>query len=334
MWETRNIERVTRDQLISQCGETEGESKFGIYTTARTIVLKDIANEIKISEPFLTDHGPNHIANVLDNAEKLLGDDILKFDGLELYCLILSVLFHDVGNIFSRLDHQKTAAKVMSHVWPDKEQRIEEFYVLHQVVKAHCGIASDGTKDTLNEVEGTDQLNGQPVRLREIASIVRFADELAEGPQRTSLFMQNHNKYPPGSEIYHQYSKITNIVIDRKNERISLRYNFNIPVGDKELSKVGCDNLVKLLDYTYKRIVKLDQERQYAKFYSSYLPFKETTITLNFMFGDYPDTLGLPRLSLTDLVIPGDTPKSVDEYNNKYKVDSILEKINKQLSLG
>jgi hypothetical protein len=164
MWDTRNIERIAREKLITDLGETEGESKYGIYTSARAIVLRDIANEIRISEPFLTDHGPDHIANVLNNVEKLLGDDIQEFTGLELYCFIFSVLFHDVGNIYNRLEHQKTAAKVMSYIWPNKDQRIEEILVLNQVIKAHCGVAGDGTKDTLREVDGTDQLNGQPIR--------------------------------------------------------------------------------------------------------------------------------------------------------------------------
>jgi hypothetical protein len=332
MWETRNIEKITRSKLINDCGEAEGESKYGIYTTARSAVLKDIANHIMIAEPFLTDHGPVHIANVLDNAERLLGDDIKEFSGLELYCLVLSILFHDVGNIFNRLEHQKTAAKVISFVWPDKDQRLEEIIVINQVVKAHCGIATDGTKDTLKEVESTDQLNGQRVRLREIAAIVRFADELAEGPQRTSLFMITQKKYSGPSQVYHQYANITNIFIDRNNKRIALKYNFNITdnIKKQNVDKIAKD-LQKLLEFTYKRIVKVDQERQYAKFYSSYLPFNETVVSLNFVFGDYPDTLGLPRLSLTDLIIPGNSPKNISDYDSNYKIASIMRKIRQQL---
>ena len=47
----------------------------------------------------------------------------------------------------------------------------------------------------LKELAETEQLEGRPVRLRELAAVLRFADELAEGPQRTSEFMQAEGLY-------------------------------------------------------------------------------------------------------------------------------------------
>jgi len=331
MWENQEIEKITQKQLIDQFG-TSGESKFGIYTSTRDIVLKDIVRDIKIEEPFLTDHGADHIANVLDNAKKLLGDDIGEFTGLELYCLIFSILFHDVGNIFNRQKHQETAVKVMNCIWPKETQRPPIYLLLHQIIKAHCGVAGDKTNDTLKEIVEYDQLDNERIRLREIAAIVRFADELAEGPQRTSLFMQDKNRYPPENLIYHEYAKITGILIDRGNNRIALKYTFNLPDSKMQFTNDSKKKFKKLIEYTYKRIIKLDQERQYAKFYSSYLhPFKEVSVALNFLIGDYPENLGLTKLLLTDLVVPGQKQKDIHEYNSEYKIDAIMKKIEKQI---
>jgi hypothetical protein len=85
-----------------------------------------------------------------------------------------------------------------------------------------------------------------------------------------------------------------------------------------------------LLEYVYKRIIKLNQERQYAKFYSMYLPFNETSVSLNFQIGPYPDVLDLPRLYINDLVVPGDTPKYIHEYDGTYCLDNIINLIDEE----
>lgn len=329
-WQTREIETYTERKLKKE-HKSLGETKFGIYTSARAIILSEIAPEIKATEPFLTDHGPTHIANVLDNVYALLGESIKDLTSLELYCLILSVLFHDVGNIFDRMEHRTTAAKVFKYVWPDSERRSEEYRLLNGIIKAHCGISQNGSKDTIKNVERVDQLEGKKIRLREIAAIVRFADELAEGQHRTSLFVLKQFGLPLDSEIYHEYAKITKILIDRGNSRVALSYTICLEHTTRAMSDVEKCKLRTLLDYVYKRIIKLNQERQYAKFYSKYLPFDETSVSLNFQIGPYPDVLDLPRLYINDLVVPGDTSKYIHEYDDTYNLDNIMNNIDKKI---
>lgn len=328
-WQTREIEIYTQKRLKEEF-KSLGETKFGIYTTARDIVLSEIAPEIKATEPFLTDHGPTHIADVLDNVQALIGEDRKNLTSLELYCLILSVLFHDVGNIFDRIEHRKTAAKVFEYVWPYTERRLEEYRLLNEIIKAHCGITRNGSKDTIKNVEGVDQLEGKKIRLRQIAAIVRFADELAEGQHRTSLFVQEQFGLPPHSEIYHKYANITKIMIDRGNNRVALSYTICLKNTKGGLTDDKKNELRTLLDYVYKRIITLNQERQYAKFYSEYLPFDETSVSLNFQIGPYPDVLDLPRLYLNDLVVPGDTAKDIQEYDSTYGLDNIMSLIDEE----
>ena len=71
-----------------------------------------------------------------------------------------------------------------------------------RATSAHTGKAQDGSCDTLKEVAELDHLANRPVRLRELAAILRFADELAEGPQRTSEFMQVEDLYESESKNF------------------------------------------------------------------------------------------------------------------------------------
>ena len=59
-----------------------------------------------MGDGWLTDHGPKHIATVIRRASDLLcGDSFLT--PYESYILLLSIHFHDVGNVFGREKHEK-----------------------------------------------------------------------------------------------------------------------------------------------------------------------------------------------------------------------------------
>jgi hypothetical protein len=329
MWQTQKIETVLQSRLIQERGEAEGQEKYALYLDARRQLLEQVLEEIRTIEPALTDHGPRHIANVLKNAELLIGDEISKLQATELYCLVLSILFHDVGNIAGREDHQHKIGAIYDFIRPRVESHRPEKLIVLQVVRAHCGKAGDDSRDTLKFLEPT-HLDGRPVNLRPIAAILRFADELAEGPQRTSLFMQSVG-YPAESQIYHEYAKVTEVCINRIGQRIALTYSLTATLKD-DGSLANESELKTLLEYIYKRILKLDQERKYARHYCPLLDaFKEVSVVLTLWVNSEPINLGLKPLILTDLVVPGDTHKNISEYDKAYSVNNLLETVRKSL---
>ena len=84
--------------------------------------------------------------------------------------------------------------------------------------------------------------------------------------------------------------------------------------------------IAELLEFTYRRIVKLDQERRYARYYCELLqPFRTTLIAFNFQFHGYPIHLDLPPLQMDDKVIPGETARTIPEYEHAYDIDSLME---------
>ena len=245
--------------------------------------------EIRGVAPTLTDHGPAHVRHVLENIYKLIEGELDYFSPVELYILGLSTLFHDVGNLEGRADHNKRVARHYDHVRNGLQYANEKALIV-RIAAAHTGIARNGSANTLADVPPLSHLDGETVKSREVAAIVRFADELAEGPQRTSAYLRERNAYPPDSRLFHEYAAATHLAIDRGNSRIAITYQFalNTEQGvDQELSR-----LQGFVEYASERIAKLDIERRYARFHCRrpLLPFQNISVRLEVQIdGDFVD---------------------------------------------
>ena len=164
------------------------------------------------------------------------------------------------------------------------------------------------------------------IKLRELASILRFADELSEGPQRTSHYLNSKSKIAEDAQIYHEYASITNIFVDKGNNRIAITYNIDYTSSER---------IEELLEFTYRRILKLDAERRYCKYYAPILDkLKKTDAQINFTInGDICD-LDLPKIELGDkynLIDDGNDTNIVDHFiknNPVFNIHNIVEKLN------
>jgi HD superfamily phosphodiesterase len=324
--EQTKLEKYLENTLLEKLGNEKGKDYYADYQSARKYLVKNILPNIKATEPELTDHSERHIENVLNNAWHLLDTDKTKLSEYDIYVLCLSILLHDVGNINGRKEHNKKVSEIYNTIRKNDSNFNTERALVLKAVKAHCGTTNTGSRDTLVEVEITGSLRGEPVQLREIASILRFADELAEGPQRTSDYLIDTNKIPDRSKIYHRYAQITNVFIDRGNERIVLQYHIDTENETQESFR-------KLLSFAYERIIKLDEERRYTKFHSKLLePFKKTEVTFNFTHKGEPLDLTLDKIVLHDTcVIPGDKQPCITDLICKFSalnIDDIIRQLN------
>ena len=296
------------------------------YSSTLEYLKNNIYEEIRGAEPQLTDHGSRHIANVQRNILALLGDGeatdgetaTKEVSGVELYLLAMATLFHDVGNIHGRRDHQRNIGAIFDDARGTSAATRREKTLVLRACAAHTGLASDGTRDTLKEVAPTEQLEGKKIQLQQLAAILRFADELAEGPQRTSEFRRQNNDYDSQSQIYQEYAAVTDVFIDRGNHRISLAYEIPVDTDDED-PKQRQGTLQALLQYILHRIVKLDQERRYAVHYAPVLSaFNKTVASFTFHCGKDLLALDLPRIELNDLTIPGADAKPLEETYTAY----------------
>ena len=317
---TKNFDDQLSEKILNDFDEDKGRELVSAYEQAKSKLQRQVYENIRGREPSLSDHGKTHVSNVQQNVIRLLSNNgtIENLSGIEMYCLGMFILFHDVGNVYGRENHRDKVAQVFDQIRGTSRSLRHEKTLVVRATHAHTGTAQDGSNDTLKELAETEQLESLPIRLRELAAVLRFADELAEGPQRTSEFMQAEGLYESESQKFHDYANITHILIERSNNRIILTYEIDIDVNEP-------DELRKLLNFIFKRIQKLNQERQYTRYYSELLtPFKFTEATFNFHCeGDILYTDLLP-LKLTDIVVPGDQAKEISAIDPAYSIDDLV----------
>ena len=314
--------------VMSQFPGAPGERLVLAYKNVRRNLIDRVFSNIAGSEPSLTDHSATHVSHVQQNVLRLLSNDgqVTDLTGIEMYCLGMCILFHDAGIVYGRDNHHHNVARVYDNIrGTDPSVRHEKTLVV-RATRAHTGTAQDGSFDTLKEVAKEDHLQGQPVRLRELAAILRFADELSEGPQRTSTFMQSEKLYDPASIPFHDYANTTHVFIQRDNSRIVITYE--IPIQQESFKGERSQQLRTHLRVIYDRVRKLNQERQYTRYYSALLePFKSTEATFNFHYAGDLLNNDLEPLKLTDIVVPGDNARDIPDIDPAYTIDVLVPNI-------
>ena len=82
------------------------------------------------------------------------------------------------------------------------------------------------------------------------------------------------------------------------------------------------------MNYCYKRFIKLDEERKYNKFYSTFLSnYNSTSVRFNIFINNQIQELGLQDINLDDLTIPGNSSRRIEEIDQKYDIDTIIGKL-------
>lgn len=325
LWETRGFEERLKARLEGV--GIRGQELWSEYIGARSRLVEDVLDQIRAIEPQLTDHGPKHVASVLDRIEQLLVVNPEYFCPIELYCLGMAALFHDVGNINGRGGHQNKIAEIFDFVRGQNPRVRAEKAIVLQAARAHCGESSAGSKDTIAQLVSREHMDSTPVRLREIAAVLRLADELAEGRNRTSAFMVAHHRFDEESRIFHLYASNTEILVDMA--RVAINYDIGdsdpvLPTRDGRIAPF-LDTTAQFLEFAYKRIMKLDQERKYCRHYSPALEhLKETSVAFRFWINGEMNDLGLQPLSLTDKTVPGDPSRDIPDLYSAYEIGSLV----------
>jgi hypothetical protein len=309
-WEKTQLELYVESQLKSKFGDNRGDAYFTNYASARAKVLNEI-KQIQGVEPGLSDHGPDHIADVMKQVLAIISSDekTHELSALDLYILLLAVLFHDVGNLFGRTEHNQKIAEAYDFARGVHANVRREKSLVLRAAQAHTGRSSVGDTNTLIELNDKEHFDGEIIKLQSIAAILRFADELAEGPQRTTEFFRTNVGYKD-SQVWHQYASCTNIAVDRGNGRICLTYEIELKEYRSSNNDIDRPQLLELLTKIRSRISKLDQERRYTRYYCDLLSvFKKTESRLNF----WSNGLLVPlefAFDLDDLVVPSSSSET------------------------
>lgn len=341
MWTPLPIEKFVEHQLKTKF-QNSGVSGWAQYITLRDTLTTHVLPWIQSQEPTLTDHGLDHIANVMDNARQLLGlpsehgceEDWKLPDAYtpqELLLLLYGCLTHDIGNLLGRDRHNQNISKVAELAGPAwTVLKVSDRKVIEAIGRAHTGKSPDGTKDTLEPLSKQPMHFGaQPIRAGELGALLRFADELAEGPQRTSAALIAANLIPEGSKLYHQYAEIVTHQIDYGGGRILLTFEIDINNSSYPSDLLGKRDLIKsLIRMSYDRASKLNSERQYARHYSSALShFRETWISLTFNENGHHLPEHDKNAVISDAKTAFDHRVSIENIDTSFAVDDVVMRI-------
>lgn len=294
----------------------------------RGSILAEVRKSIKAGKTdqddliYLTNHGPEHVAQVAQKATDLLRDSACTLSSYEGYLLLTAILFHDIGNIYGRENHEAKAWEIMNTLGAVAGKDTLEKRTVIKIALVHGG-KIDGSKDTISYLQKKDDVLGKPVRKRFLAAILRFADELADDYSRASRYMLNADLIPENSQIFHRYSdslKSVRVV----NSEVRLRFDFDSQELHKKYPRNGRQKL--LLDEINDRVLKMHRERMYCmRFMRPEIDISRIRVDISIydyvadMIGNEDNKLGLLKpervqYSLSEGGYPGCIEKSFLSY--------------------
>lgn len=233
---------------------------------------------------YLNNHGHGHVERVIERIQCILSVMDTELSAYELFVLLCAVQLHDVGNIFGREGHEKSLQKVSFEQCSPYIKDSPERKLIEKIAATHGGDYY-GNKDTISLLQNEQIIKEQTVRCRLLASLLRFADEIADDSTRADLEGIVMGTIPHESLLFHYYSLALHTVKIEKDAinscvYLSLVFDYDSDVAIKKFDKFGKD--VYLLDEIYERTKKMELERRYCtRFMRPYLDIERIKVEIN-----------------------------------------------------
>lgn len=219
---------------------------------------------------YLTDHGPEHIATVIQRASDLLDlDHRVELTGYEIFLLLCAIQIHDSGHIIGgRRHHEQNGKELLTHLTADK---IEKIYI-NEIAKVHGGVLAGDNKDTISSIEIEAPYHGVNIRLQFLAALLRFADELADDESRAARYLLISGGLPEPSQIYHAYADaLKSVNVAGKEVKLSFAVDaegitktYGKDTGKRNRKGQPISEQVYLIDEIYDRTFKMFRECVYC----------------------------------------------------------------------
>jgi metal-dependent HD superfamily phosphatase/phosphodiesterase len=263
-----NIERAFYELAKT---DPKAQEYFFTYYSQKLILLNHFYPHVEGIIKGFTDHGPEHIYRIMNIHEKFLkksipalsDSEVVKDNSLnlyELYLLLCASLWHDVGNLLGRDQHNKKVVDIANRL--ENSFFIDDYmkkYTL-QIAQAHSG--DDAVRKEI-PVEDTDYMN-EEINLRFLGATLRLADELDEGEVRVDEHYYNamRDQIEPINRIYWETPCCIKRIEPRADDCL---IEIHAKVKSADLYKMFPKNgrEVALIDELIYRIDKMNKERMY-----------------------------------------------------------------------
>jgi hypothetical protein len=236
----------------------------------------------------LTDHGPEHVKTVIRRASQLVAAPNCTISPYEAYILLVAIHFHDVGNIYGREGHELRSKEIFKELGEMATTDHIEKYYIHKIAQAHGGTPID----KIEQLQPAESILNFPVRIRFLAALLKFADELADDSSRASR--RPIDEILKKNQIYHKYAhSLKTVEVDHEGKAVNLDFWLSREDAIRRYGKG--DTEVYLIDEIWKRTYKTHLERIYCmRFLNPEIRLDRINVKVSFLdhFDEFHDPIG------------------------------------------
>jgi len=291
-------------------GDLNQEEYFFTYYSQKLTLFNHIYAHIETMLPNFTDHSSGHINRIMKIYEKMLRNNILYLDQsrdyemfspqkeeifnfYEVYLLLCATIWHDVGNIIARENHEKRIEQVV--------EKLKLFFVDDDIKKYALAIAEAhrGENSIARNIPYDVDYNGEEMNLRFLAAVLKLADELEEGEVRVDKTYYEARKadIAEDQKLHWNISRCIKRIDPKPNDQtIEIRAQLEDENAcfKKYLKKIG--NVEKPVAFIDELIYRIDKINETRKYYMQFI-----TKTIHFNRIDFKLKIGQksPRCNLT-----------------------------------
>jgi len=286
------------DLLEQKAEENDCTELFNSYQQMKNKLDNEYYGWIQANCSYFTDHGKEHINSVVKRSEEILEKELESSDSrlniLEVYLLLSSIIWHDVGMVINRANHEEKVSEIteeLKSLFP----KIDIRRSVEDITRAHTG----------NEDQGIEQLKDNRIMYEHdsyrintpaLAAILRFADELSENRDRVSSSQVVTDTVPEESRIFWEYAKSIKSSISQPSRNRCL-IDIELEVQEA-ISKYKCieypnicddEGRLTLIEYIICRLEKMNNERHYcAPEFKIYADLSEIVVRFTLLEEDRP----------------------------------------------
>jgi hypothetical protein len=207
----------------------------------------------------LTGHGIAHINRVIQRASQLLEATELVLTSYEVFLLLVAINLHDAGNMYGRAGHEQRIEQVLDAQGIHFETNGFERNLAIMIATAHGGKA-----DSIDNLPSMpERFNGQKIRVRVLAALLKLADELSDDRTRAAKALMNAELLTDGELVFHTFANVLDTVDIRHGERTVDLY-FKLTTKEVLANYRHKGKAISLLKYIYSRTLKTHFERSYC----------------------------------------------------------------------
>jgi hypothetical protein len=236
------------------------------YAVLKEKLLTEVYTRWAQGFPEGNDHGPEHIKRVLEKLDQLVGPNPIgtSIRPYELYLVMMSILYHDIGILRSRKNHPDEASnelgkKISGTPFYEHDNDNNLFDPFDRDVIRAAVVSHSNSNDIERECQAFPHefsIGLHVVRPRFIAALVRLADELDEDYRRAPQSAEQLTQLPKGSSFYWRFCQRISgiraerdqhiIVIDAKLEMDDVTYIVEVNKNEQLFTSAFANKLAKI----------------------------------------------------------------------------------------